>query len=77
MTKLGCAYVAQQSAVTEDPDTDGDKNPFLDCRLIFVGSSHSAKMATAADNARFDTKNFLVLGFPINPDNIKTTAVLL
>jgi hypothetical protein len=43
MTELGCAYVAQQSAVTEDPDTDGDKNPFFDCRFIFVGSSQNGR----------------------------------
>jgi hypothetical protein len=74
MTDLGFAAVAQQSAAMAD--TDGDEM-LSDYRSVFVGGSHAARMAAAADNLGLDIKNLSVPGFRINPDSIKNAAILL
>jgi hypothetical protein len=72
MTELGYASVTEQSAATDDTEDD-----FHDTKFIFIGGSHAARLAAAADNANLTIKNLSVPGFRITPDNIENAALLL
>jgi hypothetical protein len=75
MTDLGSVSVAEKFAVTED--FDNDNNEYSDIKFIFVGGSHAAGMAAAADNAGWDCKNLSAPGFRITPNSVEKAAILL
>jgi hypothetical protein len=77
MTDLETTSVAEPLAVTEDTGTDTDTETNPGIKFIFVGGSHAARLAAAADNAGWETKNLSMPGFRVTPDSIENAAILL
>jgi hypothetical protein len=77
MTDLETSSVAEPLAVTEDTGTDTDTETYPGVKFIFVGGSHAARLAAAADNAGWETKNLSMPGFCVTPDSIENAAILL
>jgi hypothetical protein len=75
MTELAMVTVAEPLAASDDIGTDTDT--YHGIKFIFVGGSHAARLAAAADIAGWETKNLSVPGFRVNPDSIENAAILL
>jgi hypothetical protein len=69
MCDIGDIYVAEQqhddATVSDEDDSHG---PGANLRLIFVGGSHAARAAAAADTEGYDVVNLAVPGFRVTPE---------
>jgi hypothetical protein len=57
-----------------DDDEQTESSPF---RLIFVGGSHAARMASAADRLGLDFLDLSTPGFRITPDMVSNSCDML
>jgi hypothetical protein len=76
MCELGDCSPVEQAFQEElyDPDVGAGDN---DLKLFFVGGSHAARMAAAADNAGMDVANLAKPGFRVTEQAVENTAILL
>jgi hypothetical protein len=70
MTGLGTVSTQQ---LEEEEEDESPAYP----RLIFVGGSHAARMAAAADNLGFDSVNLSTPGFRVTESNVENSADML
>jgi hypothetical protein len=75
-TELAPFVIADES-VTSGSDTEAEEGPYDGIRFIFIGGSHAARTAAAADNIGLDAVNLSVPGFRITSDSVENAAILL
>jgi hypothetical protein len=78
MCDIGDIYVCeQQHEDTLLSDEGEESGPGANLRLIFIGGSHAARAAAAADNAGYDAINLAVPGFRVTPESVENAGILL
>jgi hypothetical protein len=60
-----------------EDEEEAEANPYDDLRLIIVGGSHAARIASAADNLGVEVENLAVPGFRISDNSVENSAILL
>jgi hypothetical protein len=75
--ELNIKYMTGLGAVSAQLAEEEDGEPPSYPRLIFVGGSHAARMAAAADNLGFDVVNLSTPGFRVTESNVENSAEML